>query len=141
MWSVPALLLPLGEITARATLDVSGRVLQSDTRCVQPLNNRCFTTYVIQPLRSAHSFVYQAGPNDHSLQRELPVGTEISKQKWALVYRINGTIVDDFPITCYGVVAGVGLTLLLTGTVRAARGRMRRPGDEQRSVPGLPFGR
>ena len=119
MWGLPALLFASCEVAARATLDVSGRVVSSHTACQQPYNDRCVTTYTIQsPAGATHTFVYHAGPNDHSLQRELPPGTDISKEKWALVYRINGRLVDDFPINFYGIVAGVGLTLFLAGVVR-----------------------
>jgi len=126
MWALPTLFFASCEVTARAGLDVSGTVVGSLTACQQPQNNRCVTTYTLQPASGAgNTFVYQAGPNDASLQRDLLVRTEISKQKWALAYRINGRLIDDFPITFYGIVAAVGMALLLTGIVRLAMRLMR----------------
>lgn len=125
MWGLPVLLFASDEVMARARLDVSGRVLESRTACQQPYNNRCITTYTLQPASgAARTFVYNAGPNDASLQRELPVGTEISKEKWALIYRVNGKIVDDFPIAFYAIIASVGVALLATCAMRLALGLM-----------------
>ncbi len=55
---------------------------------------------------------YVTGPTDASLPHDLPVGAKISKQKWHLSYVVDGRTLNTFPITFYGVLTGIGLSLL-----------------------------
>lgn len=90
-------LLSGSEFYQRASIALDGKVVSSETSCMQPANNRCATVYVVESKDGVHT-EYIAGPTDHSLQRRLPVGTNISKQKWHLSYSINGTEIDTFPV-------------------------------------------
>jgi len=93
-----------GEIYQRSEIALNGKVVASETTCVQPQNNRCATKYVVEDI-SGRNKIYVAGPNDHSLPRRLPIGTVIAKEQWKVGYSIDGRPVDDFPFWAY--VAGV----------------------------------
>ncbi len=89
-----------GELYQRASIELNGTIVASDTTCMQPQNNRCATEYIVE--NAAHSREkYIAGPTDHSLPRRLPIGTTVAKEKWSLSYRLNGRETDDFPLQFY----------------------------------------
>jgi len=99
------------EIYQRAVIELNGVVVSSQTSCVQPQNNRCATTYVVEgPDKSRTTYI--AGPTDKALSRQLPVGTMIAKKKWALAYSINGQRINDFPSIFYGTLLVFGLCLV-----------------------------
>ena len=102
------------EIYQRAAVSLDGTVVSSETSCVQPYNNRCDTTYVVEGLDHTRS-TYVAGPTDESLERRLPVGTFIRKDKWSLTYSVNGKKISDFPVVFYGGLMGFGLLCALLG--------------------------
>ncbi len=119
MWGVPMLLFGVFGIFGRAAIAVSGTVVESTTACVQPHNNRCVTTYRIAPDSTASRTTYKAGPNDQSLKRQLPVGTQIHKEPWSLGYSVDGTVVSDFPWAPYAVLIAFGSLMTVSGAVRA----------------------
>ncbi len=90
----------ISEILQRAQIQLDGEITAAHTECEQPHNNRCVTYYTFRTLDGS-SIGYAAGPNDHSLQRWLPVGTSVKKQKWHLSYQIDGRLIDDFPTRFY----------------------------------------
>jgi hypothetical protein len=99
------------ELYQRARIELNGTVVASDTTCMQPQNNRCATTYVLE--NAAHlREMYVAGPTDHSLPRRLPIGTTVVKKKWSMSYWLNGRHVNDFPVQFY---AWVFLTSVCVG--------------------------
>jgi len=102
------------EIYQRAEVALNGTVVSSETGCLQPYNNRCDTTYIVESQNHVRS-TYVAGPTDAPLGRRLPVGTLIQKDKWALTYSVNGKIVNDFPINFYGGLMLFGLVCALFG--------------------------
>jgi hypothetical protein len=102
------------EIYQRAAISLHGTVVSSETGCVQPYNNRCDTTYVVEGQDQTRS-TYVAGPTDESLERRLPVGTSIRKDKWALTYSVNDRKISDFPIGFYGGLMAFGLLCTLFG--------------------------
>ena len=105
------LLFPGIELYGRATIELNGVVVSSDTSCMQPWSNRCATKYVIEAADHSKA-LYIAGPSDDSLRRRLPVGTELVKEKWKFWYLVNGQRIDDFGLTGYLCLAGFGLALL-----------------------------
>jgi len=102
------------EIYQRAAISLQGTVVSSETSCVQPYNNRCDTRYVVEAQDQTHS-TYIAGPTDESLERRLPVGTFIRKDKWALTYSVNNQKVSDFPVVFYGGLMAFGVLVALFG--------------------------
>lgn len=102
------------EIYQRAAIALDGTVISSETRCVQPYNNRCDTSYVVVGQDQKRS-TYVAGPTDESLERRLPVGTVIHKNKWSLKYTVDARNVNDFPIRFYGGLMVFGLLCALFG--------------------------
>jgi hypothetical protein len=108
------------EIFQRATIELHGKVVSSETSCVQPQNNRCATEYVVE--RNDHvQKRYVAGPTDKSLRRGLPVGSEIDKDKWALAYAIDGVPINDFPSAFYGGLLAFGFCCALLWSALAMR--------------------
>jgi hypothetical protein len=89
-----------GEIYQRAEISLNGKVVSSETKCVQPQNNRCATTYIVESLSGLRK-TYVAGPNTHSLPRRLPIGTIVVKEAWKFDYSINGEHINDFPLWAY----------------------------------------
>ena len=115
--------LAASELVARAWIDVAGRVISADTTCQQPYDNRCVTRYVVERADGSRA-VYDAGPNDHSLRRRLPLGTVLVKARWELSYSIDGNQVEDFPRYFYIAaltVAGSVAILSLTRQIMASR--------------------
>ena len=102
------------EIYQRAAISLRGTVVSSETSCVQPYSNRCDTVYVIEELDRTQS-TYVAGPTDESLERLLPVGTLIRKDKWSLTYSVNNRKISDFPIKSYGGLIFFGVLCALFG--------------------------
>ena len=102
------------EIYQRAAISLNGTIVSSETRCVQPYNNRCDTTYVVEGQDKTRS-TYVAGPTDESLERRLPVGTVIRKNKWSLTYTVDARNVNDFPLGFYGGLMVFGLLCALFG--------------------------
>jgi hypothetical protein len=108
------------EIFQRAKIDLNGKVISSETSCVQPLNNRCATEYVVEAA-SGDRKTYIAGPTDKALRQLLPVGTVVVKEKWSLSYAVNGVQINDFPFFYKGMLL-LGFGLALLGYVLGKRG-------------------
>jgi len=108
------------EIYQRAAISLHGTVVSSETSCVQPYNNRCDTTYVVEAQDQTRS-TYVAGPTDESLERRLPVGTVIRKDKWALTYSVNNRKISDFPAVFYGGLMAFGVLCALFGRPSAKK--------------------
>jgi len=102
------------EIYQRAAISLRGTIVSSETSCVQPYNNRCDTRYVVEAQDRTRA-TYIAGPTDESLERRLPVGTLIRKDKWALTYSVNNQKVSDFPVVFYGVGMAFGVLCAVFG--------------------------
>ena len=111
------------EIYQRAAIELTGMVVDSETSCRQPANNRCATVYVVSAAGGARS-TYIAGPVDHALARRLPVGTVIRKLKWSLSYVVDGRPINDFPIGFYLGVIGAALVLAAWSLWRIGRRRL-----------------
>jgi hypothetical protein len=77
---------------------------------------RYATIYVIQaPDGSKRS--YTAGATDGSLPRSMPVGTRLTKQRWQLWYIRDEQVTDDFPLTLYSGMLGLGIAFLVWGVI------------------------
>ena len=107
----------LSEPIARYSLAVDGRILSSDTTCIQPYNNRCVSVYSMEAPDGSR-FLYRAASHDASLPIRLPVGTVIRKEKGTFTFRRDGEVVADFPLVAYAglatgamAVLGVGIAL------------------------------
>jgi hypothetical protein len=72
--------------------------------------------YVVRD-SDGHDHRYIAGPADGSLERSLPVGTNIRKDWGHLDYEIDGKHVS-FPSYFYSATFGVALFCLLFGIIR-----------------------
>lgn len=75
---------------------------------------RYTTEYVIRDA-GGHDHRYIAGYTDASLERSLPVGTEIRKEWGELGYDVNGRKIA-FPTYFYSTMFGAALFCLLWGT-------------------------
>jgi hypothetical protein len=98
----------------RFTTEVDGVVISS--RDI-PLKGapRYSTEYVVRDA-SGGDHRYIAGATDASLERSLPVGTEIRKEWGSLDYEVNGEKIR-FPTYFYSAMCGVALFSLLWGVV------------------------
>src|ERR1035437_6530997 len=101
-----------GGLVRRRALELSGVVVSSETKCHQPQNNRCVSTYVLR-LPSGTEVTYRAASDDESLQRRLPVGTVLEKHAGVVSYRVNGVPVNRFPFIAYIFFIGGGIFLFL----------------------------
>ena len=113
-------LFAVHEIYQRAAISLRGTVVSSETSCVQPYNDRCDTVYVIEDLDRLQS-TYVAEPTDESLERRLPVGTLIRKDKWSLTYSVNNRKISDFPIKSYSGLILFGVLCALFGRPSAKK--------------------
>ena len=94
----------------RFRAEVDGVVISS-----QDVPSRGVTAYVVRDA-SGTDHRYVAGASDASLERSLPVGTDIRKEWGSLDYAVNGKTIR-FPIYFYSVVCGAALLSLLWGAV------------------------
>jgi hypothetical protein len=77
---------------------------------------RYATKYVIRS-EDGREQSYTAGPTDASLDRSLPVGTRLRKDRWSFSYEVNDRRVW-FPIWFYGVLLIGGAVMLCTGVFK-----------------------
>jgi hypothetical protein len=66
-----------------------------------------------------HEQSYVAGPTDASLERSLPVGTRLRKDRWSFSYEVNDRRVW-FPIVFYGVLLLGALAAFCIGVFKLA---------------------
>lgn len=104
--AVLCFLFGANEIVQRLLIEVDGTVIASQTST----GNRPATAYVVRHPDGSEQ-LYIAGPTDHSLPRRLPEGTRISKLKYHLAWKLNGRIVNDFPLYFYLGACGLGILL------------------------------
>ena len=107
----------LSEPVSRLLIDIEGTVVESQTKCVQPHNNRCVTTYTLQPSNSLEPIVYRAGFTDQALSRYIKNGSHVEKRKWQLGYYVNGRYREDFPITFYLVISCLASVVFIQGVL------------------------
>jgi hypothetical protein len=94
----------------RLTADIDG-VIVSSRDVPSKGAPRYATEYVIRgPDGQAHTYV--AGPTDSSLERSMPIGTRVHKERWKLGYERDGHQVS-FPIEFYSAILGIALACLL----------------------------
>jgi hypothetical protein len=94
----------------RFTAEVDGVVTSS-----RDVPSKGVTEYVVRDASGAdHRYV--AGATDASLERSLPVGTDIRKEWGSLDYEVNGKKIR-FPTPFYSAVCGAALFSLLWGAV------------------------
>ncbi len=104
-------------IYTRLAIAVNGTVISSQVTCVQPRKNRCVTRYVVRSTDGTQTN-YAAGAADGALQRDMPVGTVISKARWSFAYFLNGERVDDFPVVFYSGLILLGVLCIGLWVVR-----------------------
>lgn len=112
-WGPLIILFGAITIAKRASIGVDGVVTRSDSSCEQTNQTRCVTSYTMKSLRTGQQTTYKAGFDDASLQKNLPVGTQIHKMQGQLTYEINGRQVDDFPLFFYGLCMMVGFAVVV----------------------------
>jgi hypothetical protein len=96
------------EIYSREAIQICGVITEAQKKCDSDNVYRCSTRYTFDPLLS-----YIAECNDHSLSRELKPGDFICKKRGALTYTVNGSIINDFPLTFYRILQSIFLSALL----------------------------
>jgi hypothetical protein len=102
----------------RAKVELNGTVISSVDR---PAKNapRYFSEYVVKSDAGLDQ-TYIAGPTDASLQRSLPVGTRVVKNRGELSYEINGSLVE-FPKYFYGGVLAFAMITILAAMMMIFR--------------------
>jgi hypothetical protein len=89
---------------ARYATDVEGTVISS--RDVPSKGApRYITEYIIRSA-DGHDHQYVAGPTDASLDRSIPIGSQIQKKWGQLGYEVNGQW-HQFPLYAYSATFGV----------------------------------
>jgi hypothetical protein len=103
------LFLALYTVFGRLLIQADGVIVSR----VMSAGDRQAAIYVLQDSIGRHSFT--AGATDASLSRSLPIGSHIAQKRWQIRYTIDGRLINDFPIFCYGgmAVVGVGFYVLL----------------------------
>jgi len=97
----------VGEIWSRLMIDVEGTIVSSETTS----GNRQVTRYVLRGADGTERH-YTAGSTDASLPRRLSENTQIVKRRLELSWHRNGVTVDDFPLTFYLIICGIGAALV-----------------------------
>lgn len=76
-----------------------------------------YASYYTIRSEDGHELSYTAGATDASLERSLPVGTRLRKNRWELGYEINGRQVS-FPTGFYGSILVAALVAVVVGIFR-----------------------
>lgn len=104
--SILCLFFSLKEITHRLLIAVEGTIIKSETTT----DYRPVTNYVVRG-ESGNDQIYVSGPTDRSLQRNMPIGTYIKKNRYELSWIKNKETINDFPLIFYVGVCGLGIML------------------------------
>jgi hypothetical protein len=99
----------------RFTLAVEGTVISSRD-VPSKSSGRYVTEYVIRGPDGGDQR-YVAGPTDGSLERNMPVGTRIRKERGQLGYQANGERID-FPTVFYSALFGIALGCFVGAAMR-----------------------
>lgn len=136
MWGLPLLYFAIVPIWQRSQIEIAGRVLQRTAQPYDPSNPaRIYIVYLLEPLNGGSTYRYIATPSDTTtiLYNQSPaVGALIQKDKWHLSYRINGQLIDDFPLGFQVTLGVIGLGLVGLGFVRILQGGIFVEAAEQR---------
>ena len=82
---------------------------------------RYATQYVVRS-HDGDKQVFWAGPTDGSLDRSMPVGTQIRKERWHLDYERDGQT-EGFPVIFYGVMLSLAVGLMSRGLLTVIQQR------------------
>ena len=116
-WGLYMMYFGVSEPLSRLLIDIDGTVIESQTKCAKLNNNRCVTTYTLQPSNSSAPITYKAGYTDKALSRYIKIGANIEKQKWQLGYYVNGRLREDFPITFYTIISSLAFIIFVQGVL------------------------
>ena len=104
----------------RLQIDIEGKITARQDLPQTVYTHGPTTLYTLQQGDgSVHE--YTATLVDPSLPRTLPVGAYVTKRKGEVTYFLNGKPVDDFPLTAYIVLLGVGIVCLIAAGVPLVR--------------------
>jgi hypothetical protein len=120
------LFMVLYTVAGRLLIEADGVVVARQT----VYDPRRATIYTMQA-SGGRSFSLVSDATDASLSRDLPVGSQVTKRKWALVYTVDGHTVSDFSTTFYGVVFAIGACFVWLGIALLIQ-RWRQPGLTRR---------
>jgi len=121
LWGFGLVYISASSILSRALIEVDGRIIESTRTQYQPdvpYTANYFCTYIVEPNNGGDSIQYVAGNNDSSLSRDLAVGTQIEKKKWEIKYKLNGEIIEDFPIQNDINLGCLGVLLVIINLIR-----------------------
>ena len=116
IWGLPLILFGFSEIASRKAIKVNGVIVSAEEKCKQPHNNRCVTTYHMKGTDGS-VIIYRAESNDHSLDRNIPIGSEVIKEAGSIGYYVNGKYRLDFSKDIYTLMIGIGGLFFLQGFV------------------------
>lgn len=91
----------MGEIVARLSLSVNGKIISVEKGHYPNTPARKFTIYQIQDQMTGKMSSYRAEGNDHSLSGDLKVGSIVEKRERTLTYFVDQKKVNDFPWQVY----------------------------------------
>jgi hypothetical protein len=108
IFSLWFLYMAYSTIAGRLEIEADGTILKREAFTRYGRDGAIYT--LAAPDGSSHSLT--SGCTDSSLPRELPIGSRLVKLKNHLSYTLDGRTISDFPLPIYGLIAGVGLSLL-----------------------------
>ncbi|MEK7233110.1 MAG: hypothetical protein AAB268_04800 [Elusimicrobiota bacterium] len=103
----------LSTVWTRLKIDVDGVITASEDSPSKGAP-RYATKYTLKGPSGEQTVI--AGPTDGSLERSMPVGTRIRKQKWQLDYERDGQRIK-FPVLFYDLVLGVAIGVIVWGVM------------------------
>lgn len=98
----------------RLKTEIEGTIISS-TDVPPERTGRYCTDYIVRGSDGVDR-TYTAGASDASLERSMPVGTIIRKEKWSLDWEMDGQQ-QAFPLIFYCVVLTIGLGCVVFGLV------------------------
>ena len=119
-WGALMIVFSATVISQRLFIKAEGVVVDKEVQCAKPLNNRCKSIYTLAFEDGFQN--YTAGPNDHSLSREIQIGSELRKNQWEIDYKIDNDLVNDFPSIFYAVILLLGFSVSGIGYVYYLKG-------------------
>lgn len=81
------------ELKENLLLQLDGVIINEKTSCDEKFNNKCISKYRVKNSLTGDIYNLKGTFRDTDISVRMPVGTELKKNKWELIYYKNGDTV------------------------------------------------
>jgi hypothetical protein len=81
---------PLTGIISFAMIEIHGQIVESSTQCDTTNPSKCVSHYRVQPSAGGETYTYTTRGASGEMPHRLPNLSSIQKNKWELIYYVDG---------------------------------------------------